>query len=217
MTVAPRTLGPAPDTGTSGVGVGNWQLQLVCCVQEGFRQKPPLQTSPDRQLVSPVQLALQPCRGVGVGVGVCVPVGVGVGVGVGLGVPVGVGVGVRVGVGVFGGVGVGVLGGVVVGVGVGVGVWMTPHPLQLDTTDPPQPFCWLQSYWATEQGGILVVILQSKLSSWSSPRPRVLLTVVHEPVFKHIAELPHAAMAPTSCLDRSGSLATALHSSALVN
>lgn len=103
----PRTPGPLPDTGIMGVGVGSSQLQLDCCVQEGFRQKPLEQLSPERQPESFVQDWLQPKRD-GVGVGVSVGVGVGVelgGVGVAVGVPVDVGVPagvvVRVGVGVF--------------------------------------------------------------------------------------------------------------------
>ncbi len=103
MTEAPRTVGPAPATGTFGVG---WALGDA----------------------STIGLGVAVGVAVGVWVGVLVGVGVPVGLGVAVGPGVGVGPGVAVGPGVGVGVGVDVGPGVPVGVAVGVAVGVVVGP-----------------------------------------------------------------------------------------
>ncbi len=72
MTLAPRTEGPVPATGISGVlggVVGRAQVQLVWLTQLGLRHAPSLHTSPAAQSVVTEQELLQPASGGG-GVGV---------------------------------------------------------------------------------------------------------------------------------------------------
>lgn len=71
MTVAPRTDGPVPETGTFGVGASaTGHEQPACSVHDGFRQAPSTQARPDAQSLFIVHPWLHEDTGVsGVGVG----------------------------------------------------------------------------------------------------------------------------------------------------
>lgn len=71
MTAAPKTDGPVPDTGTTGVGAAaTGQEHPACSVHDGFRQAPSTHASPDAQSLFIVQPWLhEDIGGSGVGVG----------------------------------------------------------------------------------------------------------------------------------------------------